>query len=103
MLGLRLQLHQIDDIDHPDFQSGQILTQNGNGGQYLQRRRIAATSHHYIRIGVLVVAGPFPNAYTFRAMHDSGLHTQPLRESVFARHYDIHIMPTAQAMIKNRE
>ena len=35
VLAFRLQLHQIDDIDHPDPQIGQMPTKNGNGGQNL--------------------------------------------------------------------
>ena len=27
VLGLRLQLHQVDDVDHADFQVGQMLAQ----------------------------------------------------------------------------
>src|SRR5664280_1614222 len=43
VLGLWLQFHQIYDIDHPDFQIGQMLAQNGNSGQNLKRRSISAT------------------------------------------------------------
>ncbi len=70
VLARRLQLHEINDIDHPDFQFGQMLAKDRNGGQYLQRRRVAATGHHYVRFsGVLVVAGPLPDADSFSAMH----------------------------------
>ena len=103
MLALRLQLHQIDDIDHPDFQIGQMLAQNGNGGQNLQRGRVAAAGHHHVRLGVLVVAGPLPDANSFRAMHDCGVHGQPLREGVFAGHHHVDVMPAAQAVIKDRQ
>ena len=103
VLALRLQLHQIDDIDHPDLQIGQMLAQNGNGGQNLQRGRVAAAGHHHVRLGVLVVAGPLPDADAFRAMHDGGVHGQPLREGVFAGHHHVDVMPAAQAVIEDRE
>src|ERR1700677_1190797 len=32
VLAGRLELHEIDDIDHADFQVGQMLAENGNGG-----------------------------------------------------------------------
>src|SRR6202035_1240851 len=37
VLGLRLQLHEVDDVDDPDFQLGQMLSQNGNRGERFQR------------------------------------------------------------------
>ena len=39
VLGLRLQPHQVDDVDHPDFQIEQMLAHNGDRGERLQRQR----------------------------------------------------------------
>ena len=80
-----------------------MFAKNGNGGQNLQRRRVAAAGHHHVRLGALVVAGPLPDADAFRAMHDGGIHGQPLRQGMFAGHHHVDVMPAAQAMIKNRE
>ena len=33
MFACRLELHEIDDVDHPDFQVGQMLSKDGNGCQ----------------------------------------------------------------------
>jgi len=33
VLGARLQLHKINNIDHPDLQFGEMLAQDRNGGQ----------------------------------------------------------------------
>ena len=79
MLAGRLQLHQIDDVDHPDFQVGQMLPQDRHGRQNFQRRRVAATRHDDVGLAVLVVAGPLPDAKTLRAMYNCLLHGQPLR------------------------
>src|SRR5277367_4367108 len=49
MLCARLQSHEIDDIDHPNSQSGQMFAQDGYRGQNLERRRVAAASHHDVR------------------------------------------------------
>ncbi len=104
VLARRLQLHQIHNIDHPDFQFGQMLAQDGNGGQNLQRRCVSATGHHYVRFGgSLVVAGPLPDANSLCAMHHRLVHGQPLREGVFARHHDVDVIPAAQAVIENRQ
>ena len=103
MLALRLQLHQIDDIDYPDFQIGKMLAQNGNSGQNLERGRVPATGHHHVRLRILVVASPLPDANSFRAMHNCFIHRQPLRKRVFACNDHIDVMPAAQTMIKDRQ
>ncbi len=80
-----------------------MLAKDGNGRQDLQRRRVAATRHHHVRLGALVVAGPLPDADPFRAMHDRGVHGQPLRQRVLARHDDVDVVPAAQAVIEDRQ
>jgi len=49
VLGLRLQPHQVHHVDYAHFQLRQVLTEQGDGGQRLQRRDIAAAGHHDIR------------------------------------------------------
>src|SRR5277367_2116080 len=100
MLALGLELHQIDDIDHTDFQIGQMLTKDGNSSQNLQSGCVSAAAHYYIRLCVLGVAGPLPDANSFCAMHNSSIHSQPLREGMFACNHYIDVVPAAQAMIK---
>src|ERR1039458_6052005 len=41
VLGLRLQFHEVDDVDHANFQVGQMFAHNGNGGERLQRGPVA--------------------------------------------------------------
>ena len=36
-------------------------------------------------------------------MHHRGVHGQPLREGVFARHHHVDVMPAAQAVIEDRQ
>ena len=99
----RLQLHQIDDVDHADFQLGQMFTQDRNGGQRLQRRHVAGAGHDHVRLGVAVAAGPFPDADALGAMHGGLFHRQPMRGRVFARDHDIDVVPAAQAVVHHRE
>ena len=103
VLGLRLQLHEVDDVDHPDFQVGQMLAQNGNRGERFQRGHVAGASHHHVRLGVLVIAGPLPDADAFCAVRDGSVDRQPLRRRVFARDHDIDIVAAAQAVIHYRQ
>src|SRR3984957_15940268 len=71
MLIAGLESHQIDDIDDPNFQIGQVVAQDRHGGQNLERRRVTAASHHDIRFRILVVARPLPDADSLGAMYDS--------------------------------
>ncbi len=80
-----------------------MLAQDRNRRQHLQRRRIAATGHYHVGLTVLIVAGPLPDAEAFRAMHDGFVHAQPLRQSVFAGHHHVDVVPAAQAVIDHRQ
>ena len=89
VLGLRLELHEVDDIDHPDFQLGQMLAHNGDGGERLQRGHVATAGHDHVGRNALVVAGPLPDADTLGAVlafgclfrNDLKLYVYPLLEA----------------------
>ena len=53
MLGGGLQLHEIDDVDHADPQLGQMLAQDRDRRQRLERRDIAGAGHDEVRLAVL--------------------------------------------------
>ena len=99
MLGLRLQLHEVHDIDHPDLQLRKLLPENRYGGESLQRRHIPAAGHDHIRRLTLIVAGPRPGADARSTMPGGSVHRQPLRCRVLAGNHDIDILPTPQAMV----
>src|SRR5271166_4525487 len=103
MLRAGLESHQIDDVDDPNLQIGQMFAQDGNGGQNLERRRVAAAGHHDIRFRVLVVARPLPDADSLGAMDDGLLYGEPLRQRVLARYDDVDVVPSAQAMVEHRQ
>ena len=103
VLGLRLQLHQVDDVDHADFQLGQMLAQDGHGGERLQRGHVAAAGHDHVGRDALVVAGPLPDADALGAVLDGGVHRQPLRRRVLARDHDVDVMAAAQAVVHHRQ
>ena len=42
VLRLRLEAHEIDDVDDADAQVGQVLAQRGRGGEGLERRDVSA-------------------------------------------------------------
>ena len=85
------------------FRLGQVLAEDRNGGQRLQRGDVAATRHHHVRLAALIVAGPLPDADPFRAMLDGGVHGQPLGGIVLAANHEIDVVQAAQAMIHGRQ
>ena len=85
VFGLRLQPHEVNDVHHPDFQIGQMLAHDGDGGERLQRGHVAAAGHDHVGRRALVVAGPRPDADALGAVLDGGVHRQPLRRGVLAR------------------
>ena len=101
MLRAGLQLHQIDDIDHTDLQLGQMLAKDGDGSKNLQGGRVSAAGHHHVRLAVLIVAGPLPDADPFGAMHDRLVHRQPLGKRVLSCNHHVDVVSAAQAVIED--
>ena len=50
VLRLRLQLHEVNDVDHAAFQAAQMLLQNGNPGERLKGGHVAGAGHHQVRL-----------------------------------------------------
>src|SRR6202453_1636624 len=98
-----LELHQIDDIDNPNFQFGQMLAQEGNSSENLQGGCVAAAGHDHVRLAALVVAGPLPDAETFGAVDDRLIHSQPLRQSVLSCNHHVDVIAASQAGVENRK
>ena len=103
MFALWLQLHQVDDVDHADLQFREMLPQQLDRGQRLQRRHVAAARHDHVRFAALVVARPLPDADTGGAVLDGGVHVEPLRRGLFAGDDDVHVVAAAQAVIGHRQ
>ena len=45
VLARRLQAHQVDHVDHADFQRGQMLAHERDRRERLERRHVAAAGH----------------------------------------------------------
>ena len=46
MLALRLEAHQVDDVDDAHLQLGETIAQDRGGGERLERRHVAAAGEH---------------------------------------------------------
>jgi len=71
VLGLRLQLHEVDDVDYPDFQVGQMPRIMETAASVSQRGHVATADHDHIGRNALVVAGhgqmPMPSVQCLTA------------------------------------
>ena len=103
VLGVRLQPHEVDDVDDADLEVGQMRPHDRDGGERLQRRHVAAAGHDHVGRHALVVAGPLPDADALDAVLDGRVHRQPLRRRVFARDHDVDVVAAAQAVVHHRE
>ncbi len=53
MLGVGLQAHQVHDVDDAHPQLGQVLAQQRDRGEGLERRDVAGAGHHHVGIAAL--------------------------------------------------
>lgn len=100
VLGVRIQLHQVHDVDDADLQLRHGIAQNCDGGQGLQRRGIAAASHDNVWLLSGVAGRPIPDANTLGAVLDGLFHRQPLGARVLGRDQHVHIVAAADAVVK---
>src|SRR5262249_33965249 len=99
MLALRLQFHEIHDVDNTHLQVGRVSAKEGDSCQSLQCWDIAAASHHDIGLLATIIAGPFPDPKPGSAVLDRLVHRQPLRGRLFASDNDVDVVSAAQAVV----
>ena len=99
VFGVRHQPEQVHHVHEPDPYVGQVLPEQGGGGQGLHGGDVAAARHDHVGLGPLVVAGPVPDAGALRAVRDGRLHVQVLQVYLFIRHDDVDIVNAAQAVV----
>src|SRR5262245_61873266 len=94
-----LQLHQIDDVDDADPQVGYERAQEVDGCESLERWNITATCHDDVGLRPLIVARPFPDADSGRAMFDGSIHVEPLRGGLLPRNDDVDVVTAPQTVV----
>src|ERR1051325_2959473 len=99
MFLMRLQGHQIDNIDDPDLELRQMLPKEGHCRQSFQSRHIAGAGHHNIGLAALIVARPFPNPDAGGAVVYPIVEAPPLRLRLLSRDDDVDAIPAAKAMV----
>ena len=57
VVGMGLQTHEVDDVDHTDLEARHILTQDGGRGDGLESRHVAAAGEHHVGFAAPVASG----------------------------------------------
>ena len=102
VFGVRLQPHDVDDVDHPHRQVGQFAAQDVGGGQRLQRRDIAGAGQHHVG-HTAGIAGPVPDTQPAGAVRDGGVHVQIGQRGLLACDDHVDVVAAAQAVIGHRQ
>ena len=80
MLGFVLQAHQVDDVDEPDLEFGQMGAQQIHRGQRLEGRDVAGRGEYHVGIAAEhLAARPLPDAHAAGAVCDRLFHGQEIR------------------------
>src|SRR5215469_5277713 len=99
MVGLFLQYEEVGDVDHAYAQLGKLIAQNMSGCHDLQRRVIADTHQHDIRVNAIIYAGPLPDRGARAAVSNSVFHREPLGHRRLVRNDEVDIVQALQAVI----
>ena len=103
MLGNRLQLEQVHDVDEPQLQVGLPLAQDRGRGQRLHRGDVAAAGQHHVRLDAGVGARAGPDAHALGAVHDRFVDGGELQVLLLVGHDHVHVVLAAQAVIGHRQ
>src|SRR5215216_7165823 len=103
MLALRLQRHQIHDIDDADLQFGQVLAQHRNSRKRFERWYVSRAGHYHVRPCTAIVAGPLPHPNALAAMLDGCIHVKILQRGLLSGDNHIDVIAAAQAVDHDRQ
>ena len=103
MLAVGLQAHQVDDVDHPDLQLGQLAREDRRGGDGLERRHVPGAGEHHVGLCAFVAARPVPDADPARAVRDRLLHRQVVERGLLAGDDHVDVVAAAQAVVGDRQ
>src|SRR5260370_20297025 len=94
-----VELEQVDHVDEKDLQVGKLLAKQLRCRKGLLGRYITGRSHDQVRLPILVVARPVPNADALGAMLDRGFHIQILKMQLLVGNDHVDIVLAPQAVI----
>ena len=85
------------------LQVGEVLPQQVDRRQRLERRHVAGAGHHHVGLAALVVARPLPDADARGAVADGRVHVEPLQLGLLAGHDHVDVVAAAQAVVGHRQ
>ena len=103
MLGIGLQLEEIDDVHEPKLQIGNPIAKNRGGGERLHRRDVAAAGQDHIGLLAGIGTGPGPDADAFRAMCHRIVNRHELKMFLLVGDDDVDGVGRAEAVIGDDE
>src|SRR5664280_1096194 len=103
VLAVGLQAHQVDDVEDPHLQVGQLSSEDRGGRDRLERRHVARARHHHVGLGAFVAARPVPHADPARAVGDRLLDRQVVERRLLAGDDHVDVVAAAQAVIGDRQ
>src|SRR5438067_2877763 len=103
MLGVRLQAHEVDDVDDAHLQLGQVLAKQRRCGERLEGGDVSAAAEHDVRSPFFIVGRPLPDADAAGAVHDRVLYCQVVQRRLLSRHDHVHVVAAAQAVVGDRQ
>ena len=99
----RLHFEEVHNVDESDLEVGELFPQQHCRRQRLLSRNVARRCHHQVRLTTLVVAGPVPNADSFRTVLDCGIHVQVLQMELLVGNDHVDVVLAPQTVIRNGE
>ncbi len=103
MLAVGLEAHQVDHVHEPDFQPRQPLAQDRRRSERLERRHVACTGEHDVRLAALVVRRPVPDPDPARAVDDRVVDRQVVERRLLPRDDHVDVVARAQAVVGDRQ
>ena len=103
VLALVLQAHEVDDVDDPHAQLGQVLVQQGRGRQDLERGGVPGAAQDHVGLLAVVGARPGPDPDAAGAVGDRLVHRQPVRRRLLAGDHHVDVVAAAQAVVHHRQ
>src|SRR5713226_10223875 len=97
-----LQAHQVNHVDEPNLEVGELRQQQVDGGERLEGRNVAGTGHDHVGLDAAVGRRPFPDADAGGAVAHGGVHVQVLQRRLLTGDDDIDIVATAQTVVHYR-
>ncbi len=100
MLGLGLQLHQVNHVDHADLQLRHFLRRIVTAAITSSVGVSPAHAIAHVRLLAVVAACPLPDSHALGTVLHRLLHRQPLGARMFGGHERIDVILAPDAVIK---